>query len=300
MCACTRSGRSSRNKRTRSRKARQCANGEAVRSSRGVTTRKPSARGIRQQRTVGADADDLVTAGAHGAHQRQQEMAERKVDVGNFDDFQGSSPAGANMGFVATGRKPTLSASSTRQSPMLGLILCVPDRAFPSPPSLSAGDHAREERPHMRGRFRIIIRLRCPPRCAAALPASCSWWAITGLRSSLAGAGCDKGIAQRSLCFPPAGSSGVSSRFRPLRTTATSSATAVRFLGGRSQRWTVVTMQAVGFSRDAGSPGNRRIGSKPSFFPTGSSRVYLSAFKLWKSPVTMSRGVRHRVPRRLI
>ena len=75
-----------------------------------------------QQGTVGADADDLVTAGAHGAHQRQQEMAERKVDVGDFDDFQGSSPAGANMGFAATGRKPTLSAASTRQSPMLGLV----------------------------------------------------------------------------------------------------------------------------------------------------------------------------------
>ena len=60
-----------------------------------------------QQGTVSTDADDLVTAGSHGEHQRQQEVAERKIDVGNFDYFQGSGRAGANMWFVATGRKPT-------------------------------------------------------------------------------------------------------------------------------------------------------------------------------------------------
>jgi hypothetical protein len=42
-----------------------------------------------QQRAVGADADHLVTAGAGAAHRRQQEMPQRKVDVGDFDDFHG-------------------------------------------------------------------------------------------------------------------------------------------------------------------------------------------------------------------
>ena len=48
---------------------------------------EPLGPDVRQQRTFGAGADDFVPAGAHGAHQRQQEVPQGKIDVGDFDDF---------------------------------------------------------------------------------------------------------------------------------------------------------------------------------------------------------------------
>ena len=41
---------------------------------------------IVQQRAVRADADDRVAAVADAAHQRHQKMAQREIDVGDFDD----------------------------------------------------------------------------------------------------------------------------------------------------------------------------------------------------------------------
>ena len=87
ICACTRSGRSARNSRTSAMKARKCASGE-IRRARGsaVDAETLGAHG-RQQRPVGADTDHLVAARADAAHQRQQEMPEGEVDVGELDDF---------------------------------------------------------------------------------------------------------------------------------------------------------------------------------------------------------------------
>src|SRR5262249_947335 len=41
-----------------------------------------------QQGTFGTDADDLRPPHPHRTHQRQQEMPQRKIDIGDFDDFE--------------------------------------------------------------------------------------------------------------------------------------------------------------------------------------------------------------------
>ena len=48
-----------------------------------------------QQGSFGAGADDFVAAVADGAHQRQQEMPQREIDVGDFDDFLDPSGSAA-------------------------------------------------------------------------------------------------------------------------------------------------------------------------------------------------------------
>ena len=49
--------------------------------------RKPLVAGVGQQRTLSDDGDDVMAAGADGAHEREQEMAQRKVDVDDLDNF---------------------------------------------------------------------------------------------------------------------------------------------------------------------------------------------------------------------
>jgi hypothetical protein len=44
-----------------------------------------------QQGAFRGDADHLVAAGADAAHQRQQEMAQGKIDVDDFEDLHGGS-----------------------------------------------------------------------------------------------------------------------------------------------------------------------------------------------------------------
>ena len=50
---------------------------------------EPLGADVGQQRTLGADAHDLVAPGADGAHQRQDEVAQGEIDVGDLDDFHG-------------------------------------------------------------------------------------------------------------------------------------------------------------------------------------------------------------------
>jgi hypothetical protein len=53
---------------------------------------EPLGAQIGEQRTIGADADHAVAARPDATHQRQNEVAERKVDVGDFDDFGQVTP----------------------------------------------------------------------------------------------------------------------------------------------------------------------------------------------------------------
>jgi hypothetical protein len=42
---------------------------------------------VGQQRAVGADSDHFVPTGAGAAHQGEQEVPQREIDIGDFDDF---------------------------------------------------------------------------------------------------------------------------------------------------------------------------------------------------------------------
>ena len=50
----------------------------------------PEAFGTRaiQKRTLGTNAHHLMSARPHRTHERQQELHQREVDVGNLDDLQ--------------------------------------------------------------------------------------------------------------------------------------------------------------------------------------------------------------------
>ena len=50
-----------------------------------------------EHRPVGADAHDLVPPVAQPAHQRQHELPQRKVDVGDLQDFHAGGTLGAHI-----------------------------------------------------------------------------------------------------------------------------------------------------------------------------------------------------------
>ena len=59
--------------------------------------------GVGEQRAVSGDADDLVAARRRAAHEREQEVAQGKVDVGDFDDLHGPGLSIARAGAARAG-----------------------------------------------------------------------------------------------------------------------------------------------------------------------------------------------------
>ena len=79
---------SARNSRTRARNARQCASErDAALQLQCLDPETLCARSV-QERPFGTDADHLMAARADRPHQRQQELRQREVDVGDLDDLQ--------------------------------------------------------------------------------------------------------------------------------------------------------------------------------------------------------------------
>ena len=86
----------------RSEQRHQCLEGAPVGERRDLALQRQTddaealGPGDLQQRAFGAGADHLMSPVPRGPHQREEELAEGEVDVGDFDDFHATVRVGFN------------------------------------------------------------------------------------------------------------------------------------------------------------------------------------------------------------